>query len=68
MSSTIPNFSPTAPASILQVNEMLGVEVPLPALPWDVDRIVEKISNGCWFSHYCRSKGDADADGHTLLM
>lgn len=60
------------PASILQVSEMLGVEIPLPALqrgwfhsrelvlPWDVDRIVRQLGDGCWFSHHCRFKSDTE--------
>lgn len=75
MSTFVPaSNSPAPPASILQVNEMLGVEIPLPALqrgwlhsrelilPWDVERIVATIGDRAWFSHHCRFRTDADAD------
>ncbi len=74
MSASLPTSSACAasPATILQINEMLGVEIPLPALqqgwlhsrelalPWDAERIVERIGERCWFSHHCQLKSDAE--------
>lgn len=68
----------SAPAPTLDTKEMLGVEIPLPALqrgwlhsrelilPWNVERILEKIGDGCWFSHYYRARTEATADNLKL--
>src|SRR5687768_16391883 len=70
-----PPVSGNSPNPILQVSELFGVEIPLPALqrdwlhsrqlvlPWDPARIAEKIGDGCWFSHHARPRSDADTDG-----
>lgn len=59
-------------------DEVFGVKIPLPALqrgwlhgreltqPWHVERIAEKLGDGCWFSHYWRDRQDTDADSLTL--
>lgn len=64
--------------SFLQVSELFGLEVPLPVLqrgwlhcrqlilPWDPVRIVDKLGEGCWFSHHARSKSDADVGAHLM--
>lgn len=52
--------------------DLFGVKVPVPALKrgwlhgreivqaWNVDRIAEKLGEGCWFSHYAPDHGDSD--------
>ncbi|OHE89466.1 MAG: hypothetical protein A3G75_08270 [Verrucomicrobia bacterium RIFCSPLOWO2_12_FULL_64_8] len=59
-------------------DELFDVQIPLPALQrgwlhgreltlaWKVDRIIERIGEGCWFSHYCRDHHDAETDGVKL--
>lgn len=73
-SPSTPSTVASAPAPVLQMNEMFDVEIPLPALQhgwlhsrelvtaWDAERIIAKIGDGSWFSHYCRTKSDAEAE------
>lgn len=61
-----------APAPIHQFDDMFGVEIPLPALQrgwlhgreltlaWHAERIIEKIGDQCWCSHYYRDGRDTD--------
>jgi hypothetical protein len=55
-----------------QFNDVYGVRIPIPALqrgwlhsrmltlPWNIERIVEKIGDRCWFSRYHHDIRDAD--------
>ncbi len=66
------------PTLIHHFDEVFGVKIPLPALqrgwlhgrelmqPWQVERIVEKLGDQCWFSHYWRDKQDTDHDSLAL--
>lgn len=62
----------THTAPTLEMAEMFGVTMPLPALqrgwlhsrelilPWDVERIIDAIGDGAWFTHYCRFRAEVD--------
>jgi ATPase family associated with various cellular activities (AAA) len=68
----------TTPTLIHHFDEVFGVKIPLPALqrgwlhgreltqPWHVERIVEKLGDQCWFSHFWRDKQTADAGNLNL--
>ena len=63
------------PTLIHHFDEVFGVKIPLPALQrgwlhgreltqaWHVERIAEKLGDGCWFSHYARDHDDAEPAG-----
>jgi hypothetical protein len=68
-----PSESDFAPlASTIKYDDLFDVEIPLPALQrgwlhgrelrlaWDAERIMEKIGDKCWFSHYHRDSRDTD--------
>lgn len=68
--------SPTSlsATSVHHFEELLGVTIPPPALErgwlhsrelnleWDFARILAKIGDQCWFSHYCRDTRDPGPD------
>lgn len=73
----MPTDCQSAPAlaqSVHHYDELLGVEVPPPALErgwlhsrelslaWHVERIAEKLGDQCWFSHYYRDNRDRGPD------
>lgn len=59
-------------AATYPTNHMLGVDLPLPVvqhgwlhsreliLPWNAERIIARVGDRVWFSHYCRSHAAAD--------
>lgn len=66
-----PKFAPIT--STHQFDELFGVEIPLPALqrgwlhgreltqPWHVERIIARIGDACWFSHFNRDTREPDS-------
>jgi len=69
---TLSGPGPTPLAACYQYEHIYRNNVPTPVLErgwlhtrtlrlaWDAERIIEKIGDQCWFSHYSRSKRDLD--------
>jgi hypothetical protein len=70
--------TPAPSQSVHHFDELLGVEMPPPALErgllhsreltfaWHIDRIAEKLGDQCWFSHYYRDHRDPAPDSVKL--